>query len=125
MAAWSISNSSPSTSSCATPGRPEVLDPSTEGAFIKLAEAGLLGKQLAQGLVETHGLLRQVQGFLRLTCGETFDEETAPEGLKVDLAMAAGCDDFAALKDRVIAAAQRAYEAYEEIIEGPRSDLPE
>ncbi|MDJ0608998.1 MAG: bifunctional [glutamine synthetase] adenylyltransferase/[glutamine synthetase]-adenylyl-L-tyrosine phosphorylase [Kiloniellales bacterium] len=105
--------------------RPEILDASTEAAFRKSAEAGLIGRSLAGRLIETMQLLRQVQSFLRLTCKEDFDEETAPDGLKVDLARATGCADFPALKDRVIMAAQQSAEAYFEIIEGPRGELPD
>ncbi len=104
--------------------RPDLLDSSTEVVFRKFAEAGLLGRNLAHQLIETMQLLREVQSFLRLTCREAFDEETAPDGLKVDLAKAAGCKDFDSLKNRIVTAAQLASEAYFEIIEGPRQDLP-
>ena len=98
---------------------PEVLDPSTEGAFGKLAAAGLLGASLAARLIEAVRLMRQVQGFLRLTVTGPFDEAAAPEGLKAALARAAGAGDFAALKETLIATAQVAHEAFVELVVEP------
>jgi glutamate-ammonia-ligase adenylyltransferase len=98
---------------------PEVLDGSTQGAFAKLAEIGAIGASLAGRLIEATRLMRQVQGFLRLTVIGAFDEEAAPEGLKSTLAQAAGAADFAALKAGLIGAAQGAHEAFVEIIEQP------
>jgi glutamate-ammonia-ligase adenylyltransferase len=100
-------------------GHPEVLDPSTEGAFAKLAAAGLLGASLAARLIEAVRLMRQVQGFLRLTVTGPFDEAAAPEGLKATLARAAGASDFAALKETLIATAQVAHEAFVELVVEP------
>ncbi|MDH3910177.1 MAG: bifunctional [glutamine synthetase] adenylyltransferase/[glutamine synthetase]-adenylyl-L-tyrosine phosphorylase [Rhodospirillales bacterium] len=97
----------------------EVLDRSTQGAFAKLAEAGAIGASLAGRLIEATRLMRQVQGFLRLTVSGAFDEEAAPEGLKSALARAAGAADFAALKADLIGTAQAAHEAFVELVEAP------
>ena len=99
-----------------------MLDRSTQGAFAKLAEAGLIGNSLAGRLIQASRLMRQVQGFLRLTAGNDFDEETAPEGLKSALARAAGAGDFAAFKDSLITTAQVVHEAFVEIIEQPAQE---
>jgi glutamate-ammonia-ligase adenylyltransferase len=98
---------------------PEVLDPSTQGAFAKLAKAGLLGAALGARLIDAVRLMRQIQGFLRLTVRGPVDEAAVPEGLKTALARSTGASDFAALKDNVIATAQVTYEAFVEIIEEP------
>ena len=98
---------------------PEVFDPSTQKAFTKLLQAGLIGASLGGRLIEATRLMRQVQGYLRLTVGDGFDESTAPNGLKAALAEATGTADFAALKDAVITSAQTAHEAFIEIIDEP------
>jgi glutamate-ammonia-ligase adenylyltransferase len=102
---------------------PEVLDRSTQNAFAMLAKAGVLGTSLAGRLIAATRLIRQVQGFLRLTVSEAFDEEAAPEGLKSALARATGAADFAALKADLFGTAQAAHEAFVEIIEEPARHL--
>jgi glutamate-ammonia-ligase adenylyltransferase len=98
---------------------PEILEASTAAAFARLAQSGLLGASLAPRLIEAARLMRQVQSFLRLTVIGDFDEGAAPEGLKRSLARAAEAESFPALKDKILTAAQTAYEAYREIIEKP------
>jgi glutamate-ammonia-ligase adenylyltransferase len=102
---------------------PEVLDRSTQHAFAKLAKAGALGASLAGRLIEATRLMRQVQGFLRLTVSGAFDQTAAPEGLKSALARATGAADFAALEAGLIGTAQAVYEAFVEIIEDPARSL--
>lgn len=98
---------------------PEIFDPSTQKAFTKLVQAGLIGASLGGRLIEATRLMRQVQGYLRLTLGDSFDESTAPEGLKAALAEATGTADFGALRHAVITSAQTAHEAFVEIIDEP------
>jgi glutamate-ammonia-ligase adenylyltransferase len=98
---------------------PEVFDSSTQGAFAKLARAGLIGASLGGRLIEATRLMRQVQGYLRLTVGDSFDESAAPDGIKAALAEATGSASFAALKTAMVSAAQTAHEAFVEIIEAP------
>ncbi len=98
---------------------PEVLDPSTSGALRKLAEAGVLEDDRATALDEAGRLLRHLQAILRLTVGQAFDETQAPEGLKVRLAAAGNCADFAALKDRLDAATSSVRRVFHEVIEDP------
>ena len=98
---------------------PRTLDPSTQCALAKLAEAGVIGSSLASRLIDTVGLLRALQGHLRLTVGEDLDEDSAPAGLKTALAKAGGAESFGALKDKLIAGLQMAHEAFAEIVEEP------
>jgi len=98
---------------------PEVFDPSTQIAFAKLVKAGLVGASLGGRLIEATRLMRQVQGYLRLTVGDGFDESTATNGLKASLAEATGTADFAALREALITSAQTAHEAFIEIIDEP------
>ena len=51
--------------------------------------------------------------------GQAFDEAQAPEGLKVRLAAAGNCPDFAALKDRLDAATSTVRHVFREVIEEP------
>ena len=99
--------------------QPEVLDPSTAGALRKLATAGVLSADRAGALEQAARLLRHLQAILRLTVGQAFDEAQAPEGLKVRLAAAGNCPDFAALKDRLDAATSTVHRAFREVIEEP------
>ena len=102
--------------------RPEVLASSSELAFARLAEAGLLGPALAERLIAAAQLMRQLQNLLRLTVAERFEEETATESLKLSLARAGGCGSFAELKEKLIAGAQTAAETYGELIELPAQE---
>ncbi len=100
-------------------GHPEVLDPSTAAALQKLAAAGILKPDNAEALAQAAGLLRHLQAILRLTVGQDFDEAQAPEGLKVRLAAAGNCADFATLKDRLDAATSTIHRVFREVIEEP------
>jgi glutamate-ammonia-ligase adenylyltransferase len=104
---------------------PEALAGRPDLAFARLAEAGVLGSASAQQLIDAITLVRAVQGFLRVTAGAHFDEAEATEGLKASLARAAGCADFAALKDRLLATAQGVLEIYDDVIEAPAADARE
>ena len=102
---------------------PKVLAPSTQEAFPRLADEGLLGRELAADLTATTRLMRQIQSYLRVTTTDRFDEEQAPDSTKVVLAEATGSANFAALKDRLILSAQRASDAYNELIAEPARDV--
>ena len=73
----------------------------------------------AEALDRAARLLRHLQAILRLTLGQAFDEDQAPEGLKLRLAAAGNCDDFAALKDRLDAATSTVHRSFREVIEEP------
>ncbi len=98
---------------------PEVLSPSTSEAFGRLAKAGLMTPESAGFLAEATRLWRRVQGYLRLTVGDRFDEAAAPPGLKAALARAGGAEDFEALKERLMETAQGVSHCYSELIAGP------
>ncbi len=101
---------------------PRALAARADLAFARLAEAGVLGSASAQQLIDAIMLVCAIQGFLRVTTGAHFDEAAATEGLKASLAQAAGCADFAALKDRLLATAQGVLEVYEHMIETPAAE---
>jgi glutamate-ammonia-ligase adenylyltransferase len=104
---------------------PEALAVRADLAFARLAEAGVLGSASAQQLGDAITLVRAIQGFLRVTAGTHFDEADATQGLKASLARAAGCADFAALKDRLLATAQGVLEVYEHMIGTPAAEARE
>src|SRR5690606_13028073 len=56
--------------------QPQVLSTSTQQAFVRLAEAGILEANRAARLAEATRFLRQVQEALRLTVGPAFDADT-------------------------------------------------
>jgi glutamate-ammonia-ligase adenylyltransferase len=98
---------------------PQVLDPSTQAAFTKLAGVGIIGPTLAGQLIEATRMMRQVQGMLRLTVGPAFDADSLPTGLQSSLARAAGLSDFAELKQRLIMTAGSVHEIFIDMIEEP------
>jgi glutamate-ammonia-ligase adenylyltransferase len=103
----------------AAPERPEVLQTSTVAALEALGAAGCIGPRRTEGLVEAARLLAAIQQMLRLTAGERFDEQRAPEGQKRALARFAGAADFDALRRELMTTAERVCESYAELIEEP------
>ena len=98
---------------------PEVLHPSTQEAFGRLAEAGLLDPGEAARLSAATRLMRRVQLLMRLTVGDTFDEESAPEGLKTLLARACEEQSFLGLRGHLLATAEGVYDVFRRLIEEP------
>ena len=103
--------------------KPEVLDPSTQAAFARLAGAGCLDARSADFLIEATRLFRRVQGVLRLTVGPAFDADTLPAGLQAVLAREAEMPDFASLRAYLVETAQASTEIYRSIVEEPAERL--
>ncbi|WP_282606278.1 bifunctional [glutamine synthetase] adenylyltransferase/[glutamine synthetase]-adenylyl-L-tyrosine phosphorylase [Pelagibius sp. Alg239-R121] len=102
---------------------PEILSPSSQTSFAKCSEAGILSAKDAGQLIATHRLLREIQGLLRLTVGDSFEEETASDDLKIALCRATGFEDFQSLKKAMIEQTDACYEIYQEIIGRPYAKL--
>ncbi len=102
---------------------PEIVDGSTQGAFAKLATAGLLDPVMAKTLIEATRLMRQVQGMLRLVAAPAFDADTGTESLKAALARAAGTEDFAALRATLDSTARHIHQIFVDMIEAPAQAL--
>lgn len=102
-----------------TPEHPDLPDGSTQVAFAKLAQAGLIDAALARRLIEATRLMRQIQGMLRLTVGPAFDADTGSAGLQASLARAAGMADFARLRSTLISTAREVHHVFIETIEEP------
>ncbi|HEX7967551.1 MAG TPA: bifunctional [glutamine synthetase] adenylyltransferase/[glutamine synthetase]-adenylyl-L-tyrosine phosphorylase, partial [Stellaceae bacterium] len=74
--------------------RPQVLHQNTAAALAALAEAGALMEAVAEDLLAALRLWRNVQGLIKLTVEEPFDEGAAAPALKALLARCAGAVDF-------------------------------
>jgi glutamate-ammonia-ligase adenylyltransferase len=75
-----------------------VIHANTGAALAALARAGVLPAGDAATLIDALALWRRLQGFLRLTIGQEFDEAALPEGIKHAIAAAGRAADFAGLK---------------------------
>jgi [glutamine synthetase] adenylyltransferase / [glutamine synthetase]-adenylyl-L-tyrosine phosphorylase len=95
---------------------PRVIDGNTAQAFRKLADAGYLDPDLANDLIESTMLMRTLQGILRQTTTDVFEETVAPEGLKSALAKANGEPGFDSLRIRVEETEARSFAGFEKII---------
>jgi glutamate-ammonia-ligase adenylyltransferase len=95
----------------------QVLRQNTAAALEALAAAGALDPLAADELCGALWLWRDVQGLIKLTTAEPFDEAQATPALKALLARGAGAVDFAALKADMEAAASRTLGYYRAIIE--------
>jgi glutamate-ammonia-ligase adenylyltransferase len=98
---------------------PRLLHQNTRASLLALAENGDLAPEDAHTLVAALMLWRNVQGLLKLTVEEPFDESQASPALKSILAKGAGAVDFAALKADMDASAKRALRLYQILIEAP------
>ena len=96
---------------------PEALRQNTAAALAALARAGALAQPAADELLDALTLWRNVQGLIKLTVAEPFDETTASPALKLLLARGAGAVDFARLKSDMEAAASCALGHYRAIVE--------
>ncbi len=97
--------------------RQQVLRQNTGAALAALTAAGALDARVADELCAALWLWRDVQGLIKLTVEEPFDEAQATPALKALLARGAGAVDFAALKADMEAAASRTLGHYRAIIE--------
>jgi [glutamine synthetase] adenylyltransferase / [glutamine synthetase]-adenylyl-L-tyrosine phosphorylase len=97
--------------------RPAVLRQNTAAAFAALAGIGALDPGTAAELLAALRLWRNIQGLIKLTVAEPFDEGAATPALRLLLARGAGAIDFDALKSDMEVAAVRAHGHYRAIVE--------
>ncbi len=102
---------------------PEVLDTNTTAALVKLRDAGLLDGGSAENLIAAMALWRRLQGMLRLSFGDGFDEATAPQGGRDLLVRGCEADSFDALKAMILETSGRCHEIFKEMIEAPAAAL--
>jgi [glutamine synthetase] adenylyltransferase / [glutamine synthetase]-adenylyl-L-tyrosine phosphorylase len=99
--------------------KPKLLEVNTLAALKKLAAGGSLARDAADDLIAGLALWRDVQGLLKLTAEEPFDEAAATPALKALLAAGADAVDFAALKAKMQDAARLAFARYAAVIAEP------
>ena len=99
--------------------RPQVLHQNTATALAALAEAGALEPAAAADLLGALRLWRNLQGLVKLTAEEPFDETAASPSLRALLARCGGAIDFVRLKADMDAAASHALAHYEALVEAP------
>lgn len=78
--------------------QPAVLDQNTLAALDRLARAGIIGRQEADGLIAAGRLIHALTQITRLSLDHPFDPGHAPQGLKALLARAAGEATFEAVE---------------------------
>ena len=100
---------------------PEVLRQNTGAALAALGRAGVLDSGAAEELDRALALWRNVQGLLKLTVDEPFDEDAAPPALRTILARGASAIDFARLKLDMSAAAEQVRACYAKLVARPAS----
>lgn len=94
------------------PAHPEVLAANTAEVFRKMGEVGVISAEEAATLGNATRIWRNIQGLLRLTVGDDFDPETAPEALKRRLARTGGAADFETLERNLEALSETVGQAY-------------
>lgn len=96
---------------------PQVLHTNTRAALTALAAAGALTADDSGILVRALTLWRNVQGLLKLTVPEPFDEAATPPAVKDLIARGAAAVDFNALKQDMDAAARAAHGLFRRLVE--------
>jgi [glutamine synthetase] adenylyltransferase / [glutamine synthetase]-adenylyl-L-tyrosine phosphorylase len=98
---------------------PEVLRQNTGAALAALGRAGVLDAGPAEELDRALTLWRNVQGLLKLTVEEPFDEAAAPPALRAILARGTGAIDFERLKSDMSAGAAEVRAWYSKLVARP------
>ncbi len=84
------------------PAHPEILQGSTEEVFASLDAAQILPEEDIEELAGAVRFLRRLQGYMRLTLGETpgdLDVAAAPQAIRDGMTKASGALDFGWLQD--------------------------
>lgn len=104
---------------------PEVLHANTRAALTALAAAGALAPADADTLIRALTLWRNVQGLLKLTVPEPFDEAGTPAAVKDLISRGAAAIDFATLKQDMDAAARAAHDLFHRLVETAAAKMAE
>lgn len=105
------------------PEKPEILSQDTGAALQNIRMCGALAKGPADQLIAALQLWRNLQGIVRLTAGDNFDDQTATTGNCAMLLAASEAENLATLKKQVSDTAASIFRLYQEIIETPAADL--
>ena len=88
-------------------------------ALATLARQGALAEDIARRLIDSHHLMRQLENMIMVTVGGAFDAASAPNGVKLTLARAAGVANFDELEPLLDQAAGQVKSAAEELLKPP------
>ena len=102
---------------------PEILSPATGTALKALVDGGLLDADHATALQEGLVLWRNLQGILRLTVGENFDETASSDASRATLARACGAKDLDSLQTLMASHGERCHAIFRELIEIPAEKI--
>ncbi|HYL32862.1 MAG TPA: bifunctional [glutamine synthetase] adenylyltransferase/[glutamine synthetase]-adenylyl-L-tyrosine phosphorylase [Stellaceae bacterium] len=103
----------------------EVLHTNTRAALTALAAAGALASADADTLTRALMLWRSVQGLLKLTVPEPFDEAGTPAAVKDLISRGAAAIDFTTLKQDMDAAARAAHGLFHRLVETAAAKMAE
>jgi glutamate-ammonia-ligase adenylyltransferase len=95
---------------------PEVLDPNTELALVKLSAAGVLAPGDAEILVPAAQLYHNLTQILRLCLDKPFVPDEAPRALKDLLARSADMPDFATLEATLKDTLEAVHQAFDLLV---------
>lgn len=95
---------------------PKILDPSTLGAFAKMADQNLIGTDDAGALREGGRLLNDLSQILRVSLDQGVAPPLAPMALKTRLAKVAGAETFEDLETTLRQALNRISAAFERLV---------
>ncbi len=95
---------------------PGLIGGSTESVFKRMATSGVIEAKQAQEMGTAAKLMVNIQGLLRLTLADSFNESEAPDALREVLARAGGAQDIASLRNKLIDTQGRVLETYRQHI---------
>jgi len=102
---------------------PEILSSNTTDALRRLKAAGFLEDFVADTLIQSMHLWRNLQGVLRLSVGDEFDEAGAGEDTRAMLARGCGMESFDELKRTIADRTAECHEIFRRNVEGPAAKL--
>lgn len=103
---------------------PDIVAHNTSDALIALSEHGVLDQDTATILYRAMSFWRNIQGVVRLSVGESFDQEILPDGCRTFLVTVCGHENFDLLHEEMMDTARACHEIFRQIIEVPAADLP-
>lgn len=102
---------------------PHVTAPNTVDAFRRLDDAGLLESDQAAAMISASLLMRRVRGILRLTVDGVQVEHQSSDALRAALVRTGEACDFDDLRDKILAAQDKARHIYARLIGDPAAAL--
>ena len=102
---------------------PDILSSDPKQALIELRNHDILNQDAANQLIKSLKLWRNIQGIVRLTVGDNFDDQTATNGNCEILLAGCGVKSIKDLRQKVTKRTARVLKIYEQIIEKPASRL--